>query len=454
MPSPTTAVLTEQEIEGVAVRVSAAAEAGNPELAWKTLRPLLRAQTRQRTAAVALTRLVEQRSLDFARGLEALVAVERSHPADWPLLALVAEALEGACDLDDLNRAPPDHPLFAAIVAKLSGHAAVARVEGWEQGLLSGLASAARMCGRRHDDLAAGAYRRLVELEPGRSSAHYNLGLFLKTRGHFREGLAANRRAIELAGERVDSYEWNLGICATGAREGAAALEVWKRLGQNIESGRFDLPEGRYPSCKVKLAQRPLAERTVDDDDPGLEETIWIERLSPCHGIVRSVLFQDLGADYGDVVLFDGAPITHHRHGEREIPVFPQLATLVRGGYQFFDFAGTQSGPGRLASASDDLEGDAVVYSHSENFRVLCATCWRGGDVDHEHRQTEERHVVTGRIAAPPHVDPRVLLAQLDRAVAARQPCRLYVPSLCEAAGSMARAAVERRRYALLRDNA
>ena len=453
MPSPPTAVLTEHEIEEAAARVAAAAEAGDPESAWNTLQLLLRAQPRQRPAAVALTRLIEHRSVAFARGLEALVAVEQSHPRDWPLLALVADALEGACDLDDLNRAPPDHPLFAAIVAKLSGHASAARTEGWEEGLLSGLASAARMCGRQQDDLAEGAYRRLVELDPARSSRHYNLGLFLKTRGRFHEGLAANRRAVELAGERVDSYEWNLGICATGAREGAAALEVWKRLGQAIELGRFDLPEGRYPSCKVKLAQRPLAERTAENDDPGVEETIWIERLSPCHGIVRSVLYQDLGVDYGDVVLFDGAPITHHRHGELEIPVFPQLATLVRGGYQFFDFAGTQSEPGQLASVSDELEGDTVVYSHSENFRVLCAACWRGGNVDHEHRETEERHVVMGRIAAAPQVDPLLLLAQVDRAIAAREPCSLYVPSLCEAAGSMARAAVEQRRYALLRNN-
>jgi tetratricopeptide (TPR) repeat protein len=370
------------------------------------------------------------------------------------LLALVGEALEGARDLDDLNSAPADHPLFATIVATLADHAVAARGREAEQEILSGLATAARMCGRQHDDLAAEAYRRLTELDGESSRRHYNYGLFLKTRGRFREGLAANRRALELAGERVESYEWNLGICATGAREGAVALEVWKRLGQKIEMGRFELPEGRYPSCKVKLARRPLAERAADSDDPGLEETIWIERLSPCHGIVRSVLYQDLGVDYGDVVLIDGAPITYHRYGEQEIPVFPHLATLVRSGYRFFDFAGTQDEAGRLADATDDLDDDAVVYSHTENFRVICASCWRGGDVGHEHRETEERHVVTGRIAAPPHLSPQVLLEQLDGAMAARKPCRLYAPSLCEAAGSTKRAATERRRYELLRSNA
>jgi hypothetical protein len=155
---------------------------------------------------------------------------------------------------------------------------------------------------------------RLLELEPDKSHRHYNYGLFLKTRGRFREGMLANQRAVTLSTEPSEAYEWNLGICATGAKDGAVALEVWKRMEQKIEMGRFGLPEGRYPQCKVRLAERPLAERTAERDDPGLEETIWIERLSPCHGVIRSVLYQDLGIDYGDVVLIDGAPITHHKH--------------------------------------------------------------------------------------------------------------------------------------------
>jgi hypothetical protein len=90
-------------------------------------------------------------------------------------------------------------------------------------------------------------------------------------------------------------------------------------LGQHIEMGRFGLPEGSYGQVKVRLAEHPLAERKAGENDPGLEETIWIERLSPCHGIVRSALFQDLGVDYGDVVLFDGAPVTHHKYGEDHV---------------------------------------------------------------------------------------------------------------------------------------
>jgi hypothetical protein len=61
------------------------------------------------------------------------------------------------------------------------------------------------------------------------------LGLFYKTRGRFREGMLANRAGEDLLGKYPEAYEWNLGICATGAGEGPLALKVWKRLGQKIK---------------------------------------------------------------------------------------------------------------------------------------------------------------------------------------------------------------------------
>src|SRR5262245_37216130 len=136
------------------------------------------------------------------------------------------------------------------------------------------------------------------------------------------------------------------------------ALQVWTQIGNKIGMGRFGLPEGRYSTCQVRLAERPLAARDGAHDDPGSEETIWIERLSPCHGIVRSVLYGDLGVDYGDVVLFDGAPITHHKYGEQSVPVFPHLTTLVRSGYQRFELAGTQASAGEIAELSAGLPLD------------------------------------------------------------------------------------------------
>jgi hypothetical protein len=162
------------------------------------------------------------------------------------------------------------------------------------------------------------------------------------------------------------------------------------------------------------------------------------------------VLYQYLGIDYGDVILFDGAPITYHTYGEEKVPVYPHLATLVRRDYNVFDFAGTQEKAGHISDASADLERDAIVYSHSENFVRLCASCWRNPDVNHRHDTGVDKHVVTGRIAAPSDMDARELLRQIDQAMAKREPCRIYVPDLCEAAGLVERAAFERRRFEMI----
>jgi hypothetical protein len=155
--------------------------------------------------------------------------------------------------------------------------------------------------------------------------------------------------------------------------------------------------------------------------------------------------------DYGDVILFDGAPITYHTYGDLQVPVFPHLATLVRSNYRFFDFSGTQEEKGQLGNISEDLERDAIVYPHTENFVNLCANCWRDRGIDHEHKETLAQHVIAGRIAMPPDMDPQELLRQLDAAMSTRKSCHLYVPELCKAAGLTERANVEERRFNMIR---
>ena len=217
-------------------------------------------------------------------------------------------------------------------------------------------------------------------------------------------------------------------------------LSLWFGLLDRLGTSNTSVPLG-------------IAERTAELDDPGEEETVWVERLSPCHGIIRSVLYGNLGVDYGDVILMDGAPITHHTYGERQKPVFPHLATLLRREYQFFDFAGTQEKAEQLVSLSGELAEDAVVYSHSENVKMLCANCWRDPDINHSHHEELEKHVVTGRIAAPPHIAPARLLDMIDNGIGKRGRCQLYAPDLCAAAGMAGRERIDRRRYALLTEN-
>jgi tetratricopeptide (TPR) repeat protein len=324
--------LTPQQLEKIQQEILEAARAGRDNEAWQGVQTLLPAAQRQEFVAAAVVYLVGQGHFSVEQSLELLAAVYEVHKQSATVLALMGGALESARDINFLNAAPPEHPLFLNVVTALAELAQLARGETTEIELLEGLATAARMVGRQRDELVEMACKRLIELEPKKDAHYYNYGLFLKTRGRFQEGMQANQKAESLLLlRRPKEYEWNLGICATGAGEADAALAVWKRLKNEIEIGRFGLPDGNYPDVKVRLAQRPLAERTADSDDPGIEETIWVERLSPCHGIVRSVLVNDLGVDLGDVVLFDGAPVTEQIYGDQKVPVFPHLATLRRG---------------------------------------------------------------------------------------------------------------------------
>lgn len=447
------AVLSFDEIDAIVRDVIAEGKAGREQAAWHMVQPLRTAQARQPEAAMALLWIVEVRGLERQASVEILSEIERSHHQDIEILSALGGCLERARDIDDLNAPPPADSVFRNTVEKLHALARAYEGQPGQETILRGLATSARMLARQHDATAESSHRKLTEINPRKSEYHYNLGLFYKTRGRFEEGVTANQTAARLEEKVSEAVEWNLGICATGASNAAVALDVWKRMGQNIEIGRFGLPEGRYHPCKVRLAQRPLAERTADLDDPGEEETVWIQRLSPCHGIIRSVLYGNLGVDYGDVILMDGAPITHNTYGEEQVAVFPHLATLVRRNYQFFDFAGTQDKAGQLVELSAELDEDAVVYSHSENVKMLCANCWRDPDIDHSRHQGIEKHVVTGRIAAPPHILPARLLDMIDNGVDKRGQCQLYAPDLCAAAGLVARERIDRRRFALLMEN-
>lgn len=444
-------VLSQEQIESIAERFVEIAKGDNMDASWAWLQPLVEAVPYQQDAARVLVGLIEDGWFSRQRSLELLEKIFEAHKSDDRLLGLVGMSLDRGRDIDMLNAPPPEEPLFAAVTDLLAVRARDVLGKEGETYILNGLATAARMMSRQRDKYVEASALRLLELRPDKANLHYNYGLFLKTRGRFREGMIENQRALELAAEADEAYQWNLGICATGAGEGAVALQVWKQIGNKIEMGRFNLPEGRYPQCKVRLAERPLAERTADDDDPGMEETIWMERLSPCHGIVRSVLYNDLGVDYGDVVLIDGAPITYHQYGDEEVPVFPHLATLVRREYRFFDFAGTQESKDEIAGASADLERDCIIYSHTESFRILCSECWRNPKPNHRHEESEQKTVISGRIAAPPDIPLSKLLAQLDAAMKKRAACRLYVPDLCEAVGLRDRALFERRQFDMLR---
>jgi hypothetical protein len=385
---------------------------------------------------------------DRAGALDVAAQVLAEHGGDPRILLGLARALAmSLLDLDDLNAAPPKEPIFEKVVTLLRRQTTAPLEDRIAVPLRLELANLARFLGRKWDPVVEECHAWRLAKTPDEWEAHYDLGLFCKTRGRFAEGQRANQRAAELGGADDQAVRWNLGICATGAHDAATALRVWQEMGQHLELGRFELPEGGYPMVKVRLAERPIAERSAERDDPGPQETIWLERLSPCHGVVRSPLYHDaIGVEYGDVVLFDGAPITHQEVGDRKVPVFPHLATVRRSGYHVFRFRGTQAQEGELRALTHLLPGDAILYNLSEEVQHVCPHCLEGHTDAHVHEE-RELGVCIGKLCAPPTLTPATLLEALDGLLAAHPTLRLFVPDLAEAAGLRDRAAFERRAF-------
>lgn len=451
----TLTLLSNEKIKEIHDDAINAFESNRADEVLDLLEPLRLAQKTHEVAAKALIDVVGRGCLSLEQASTLLSEIYYAHHENWHLLVRIGLVIDAARDIDDLNAPPPGLDWISSFIDSLIAFVELYKGEDEEKSLIEALTGTTLAMARQYDQLAETTYDRLVALLPDVAWAHYNCGLFCKTRGRFFEGVRANQIALSLADKNKDlqAYQWNLGICATGAGDGETALDIWRQLGNKLEPGLLGLPEGNYPSCKVRLAQHPLAERDKKHDYPGLQETIWIERLSPCHGIIRSVLYQNLGINYGDVILFDGAPITYHKYGDNKIAVFPHLSTLMKRHYQLFDFAGTQLESGILGELSSVLDSDAIIYSHTENFVILCAACWRDSSIDHEHSDMDEKHLVTGKIAAPPDYDPSLLLHQIDEALKEQNENRIYSPDLCLAAGLNDRARFEARRYNMLKDN-
>lgn len=417
-----------------------AAQAGHDARAWKRLRPLLTAAKRDVVAARAVAETLECGALDRDRRL----AIGRRLLERWPdelaVVSALGEAAEHLLPGWHFNDAPPVEPLFGDLVAAL-----IRRRERERNPVLRAVAAraltcAARAAGRRYDAACEDAHRYLLAFEEENWRRHFAWGDFLKSRGRFAEALDATREAARRGGSDVQPVIWNLGICATALGDGATALEQWRRIGCTVASGDDGLPVGRFGPAQVRLAQRPLAVRDAALDDPGGQETVWIERLSPCHGRVVSALVDDLGVDYGDVVLHDGVPVGTLRAEGRSAPIFPHLLTLRREAWPNFAFAGTQQRAGQIAELGSRLGGGAELYVHTEYVRMLCPDC-AGGEA-HAH-EAPFHPVVRGKLVVPRGVPLDAVGAALLRETGGSTSARVLVPDLWAALGDHPRAEAE-----------
>lgn len=423
----------------LAERAVQAAREGQEDAAWERIARL----AEEPAATLSLAIPLREPALDRPRRVALAHKVLSRSAADVDTVIMLADAVERLADLRFLNAAPQGG-FFDELVRVL--------IDLFERSakdttrVAIRLANAARVAGRAWDAVADETHRFIVSRTPDSAAAHYDYGLFLKNRGRFRESVHHNRRSFQLDPDDKATL-WNLGIACTAIGDGATAIELWRTLGAKLELNEDGLPEGTWDPVQVRLAERPVAERDAAQDDPGLEETIWIERLSPCHGRVRSALYQDLRVDYGDLVLFDGAPITHRTSNGQRTPVFPHLVTLKWGGWRMYPFAGRQGEQGKLAAVSDRLPDETMLYVHTEQLKLLCRGCWERSD--HREHSSELHRVVSGKLCVPPDTRLEQVGEALDTAMHG-EGFDVYVPTLRALLGDADRADVDERRMAMV----
>lgn len=312
----------------------------------------------------------------------------RADPSREDALDLAQAALKGrekvpevviqlsAALLVTAQQRPPDEPPFARGPAHFAAGATQAcfdslssaqrtdpRIGGYLQ---LNMADALRMMGPEYDEDALAAYKLALTIDDSNGHWWFNLGLCHKWRGRFDEALAANRKAQSLLGDQKPVL-WNTAIAATALGEGKAAQQAWSALGMDVQltdSGMPLLPG--MPPAKIRVATvgderghtDPLPQQSVTF------EVLWVQPLSPCHGVVQSPTVRQASVDYGDVVLWDGAPVRITEVDGEPVPVFPLLWILKPGDERRFAFVGMQKQPGMLERLAAELPDDCPLIPY------------------------------------------------------------------------------------------
>ena len=371
------------------------------------------------------------------------------HAHDPQIVTAAAAALIAAAEL----RAPDEPPLVegpATLAARcaracLDGLRPAMRVDPDCAGyLLVNLGGALRLLGPERDADAVAAYEEALRLDPARGGWWFDLGVCHKWRGRFREALAATTEARRLAVSAHRPVLFNLAICATALGQGDVAVEAYCALGLPATLSAGHMPQIEdLPRVEVRVPTRGAGYRAGEVPDRALGfEVVRVAPLSPCHGVVETPTFREAPVDYGDVILWDAAPVSARAtDGGARIACFPLLEKLRAGDEHRFRFIGLQQHAGDIENLANSLPAGTLLFIQEERIEFVCPRCAAGELlVRHEHQAPDEHRIVTGKLVVPAAHDLRVLRDALDLAAKAHAGVFLVVPGVHEALGDSAAA--------------
>jgi hypothetical protein len=425
------------------------ADAGSHVDAWRVIEPL----TADIGSDIELARLwcalaVFSPEPDD-RMAEAAAEIISRHSDEPSLVATAASILVMVAEMRPFDEAPlvngPARVAADTISELIAGLSPVQREDpSVAADHYSELAMAQRLNGSQDDQAALEAMQHALRLDPEKGSSWFRLGLIHKWRGRWREGIDANRRAHELG--ETEGVLWNLAICAMGAGDHALAAGVMKELGMKGETGEDGIFTGSFDGVQVRVSTLgegidPAAH--VEGSEPSFEN-LWIQRLSYVHGRIANASIYDLPVDYGDIVLFDGAPVGWRDDGKTRTPRFPLLQKLRSGPFRRYRFLAKQPRRGFFQEIGDRLPEESFFYVHDEQVNMLCRECARGGKIVHDHSEPEAL-LVSGKFVVPEGALDSTLVETLEELTG--DAGLLAIPKLFHDLGDAARARRDEERW-------
>lgn len=212
-------------------------------------------------------------------------------------------------------------------------------------------------------------YRSAAIARPRWSSPWYNLGLQAKYLCEWRASLKFNERAAALDPDDEASW-WNLGIAATALGDWTQARRAWRGCGIELDEGLHEVFWRPCTAC-VRL----------NADSSG--EVVWGTRIDPARIQIRNVPLPNSSHRYHDIVLNDGAAEGTRKSGEREYPVFNELAVWKPSNYSTFQAALLMDDPDAEHHLIEICNENDIGFEDWTTVRIICAACSRGTPAQH-----------------------------------------------------------------------
>ena len=159
-------------------------------------------------------------------------------------------------------------------------------------------------------------YKRIVKDASDWAAPFLRLGHIYKYRQEWKPALYYNKRAIALQVDNRQAW-WDVGIAATALKKRKLARRVWSKFGYTKRAERWQ-------PASVQLSYS------------GQLEVMWVQRVGPCLGHIRSIPQPASGRRYGDLVLVDNILCGHHNSGAYRLPIYKELGLLKGSHYRSF----------------------------------------------------------------------------------------------------------------------